>query len=167
MAGGWVCPECALDYDALPLDALAPTARHLTSEWGRLISGSPAEALRKRPAPETWSPLEYAAHTRDVTGELTAIVSAMAAGQTPPGMVDPDVAVIERAWNDEDPHGTLDGLVTVAGAYADRVSTLTPEEAAQEADFPYGRRDTLTMARNAVHEMTHHLMDARRGLAAV
>jgi DinB superfamily len=165
MAGGWVCPECALDYDTLTLDVLAPQARHLTSQWGRLIAGAKPDALRARPAPTTWSPLEYAAHTRDVTEELTAVVSAMAAGQPPPPMVDPDVAVIERAWNEEDPGHTLDGLVTVATAYADRVTALTPDEAAREADFSFGRRDAFTMAQNAVHELNHHLMDARRGLA--
>jgi hypothetical protein len=165
MAGGWVCPECELDYDTLTLDALAPAAKQLARDWRATFNGPKVDALRRRPEPAVWSPLEYAGHTRDVVDELTATVSAMAAGQVAPPMVDPDVAVVERAWNDEEPLATLDGLTSAVGAYAYRIGALTPDEAAREADFPWGRRDALTMAQNAVHELTHHLVDARRGLA--
>ncbi len=68
------------------------------------------DALRRRPAPTTWSPIEYAGHVRDVTAELTATLASMVAGDELPTSGDPDQQVLERGYATADPAVLLDGI---------------------------------------------------------
>lgn len=60
------CEECGFDYDALaPADAPAAIrsfAKRYRAPLTRFLRGEDGDALvRRRPAPEVWSALEYAA----------------------------------------------------------------------------------------------------------
>src|ERR1700679_2484811 len=60
-----LCPECGFTYEELPRQRLAQSLRDSGLAYGARLSGD-EEVLRRRPSPETWSPLEYACHVRDV-----------------------------------------------------------------------------------------------------
>jgi len=82
--GRWVerCDEC--HFDGATWDTLDARQflRSLAASWRALLHLAPSGLLRARPAPSTWSPVEYLAHTRDVTALLREIVRGRCARTT-------------------------------------------------------------------------------------
>jgi len=60
------CGACGFDGSEYEPERLLDAIRDLGPQWIRLLLEA-GDELRLRPAPETWSALEYAAHSRDVT----------------------------------------------------------------------------------------------------
>ncbi|MDQ1668027.1 MAG: hypothetical protein QOE40_88, partial [Actinomycetota bacterium] len=58
------CPECGLDTRDVRPEDVAGLLRDVTASWRGVLSGD--GPVRTRPAPDTWSPLEYGCHVRDV-----------------------------------------------------------------------------------------------------
>jgi len=167
------CEECGFVYDDLS-GADAPAAirafgRRYQAPLTRFLPGEDGDALiRTRPAPDTWSALEYAAHVRDVFFNYDRWVHEILAedgcGLSGPG---PDELAAEGRYNESDPVAVVDALA----ANADRLAT-TFENVPDDAWDRFGiRRDeersVLLHARRAVHEGNHHLLDIGRGLRAV
>jgi S-DNA-T family DNA segregation ATPase FtsK/SpoIIIE len=161
----WVCPECGLDYGTLTAEALPVRAAPLPDRWRAALADVEDGRLRRRPAPEVWSPIEYAAHTRDVVGELTQTLRAMTRDSPMPAPSDPDEVVLERRYAEADLTAVLDGLQAENDGFLTFLGGLTPAQASLEHEFPWGTRDVLTIAGNAVHEQTHHLLDVERQVA--
>lgn len=162
----WVCPECGIDYGTLTVETLPGRAAALPPRWRNALAGVDDDVLRRRPAPAVWSPIEYAGHVRDVTAELTATLACMVAGDELPPSADPDQQVLERGFATADPAALLDGIDAETAQLVTFLQGLTPETAALEVEFPWGTRDVLTIASNAVHEQTHHLFDVERILGS-
>jgi len=60
------CAACEFDGSVYHPEQLLDAIRDLGPQWVRLLHNA-GDDLRRRPAPETWSAIEYAAHSRDVT----------------------------------------------------------------------------------------------------
>lgn len=167
------CDECGFAYTDLAPDdvptALRGFARRYRAPLTRFLPGEDGDSiLRRRPAPGTWSALEYAAHVRDVFDSYHRWVTLTLAEERPvlEGL-DPDTLAADRRYNDDDPAAVADALAAnaerlaatleaVAGEAWDRVGLRRGEE-----------RSVLFTARRAVHEGHHHLLDIGRGLRAV
>src|SRR5260221_8190551 len=50
------CPECGLDTQRIPRDAIARMIRASADEWQHVLAG---HETRRRPSPGVWSTLEY------------------------------------------------------------------------------------------------------------
>ncbi|MEO1058743.1 MAG: hypothetical protein AAFY28_17700, partial [Actinomycetota bacterium] len=59
------CHECGHDVRTFERDEIGTLIRENARRWQRVLGRDPS-ALRTRPEPNVWSPLEYAAHVRDV-----------------------------------------------------------------------------------------------------
>src|SRR6476646_7589442 len=57
------CPECGFDASAFPRERVGEMTRENAALWPDVLARPDA---RDRPRPDTWSPLEYGAHVRDV-----------------------------------------------------------------------------------------------------
>ena len=57
------CPDCGFDASALPHADIPATVRRAVASLRQALD---ADAASVRPAPQVWSPLEYACHVRDV-----------------------------------------------------------------------------------------------------
>ncbi len=57
------CPECGFDASAYGDADIAPVILDNASSWPAVLA---RPTVRDRPNDSTWSPLEYAAHVRDV-----------------------------------------------------------------------------------------------------
>ena len=57
------CPECGFDAATIEPVAIPALVRDAASRWPDVLARPDAT---RRPAPATWSPLEYACHVRDV-----------------------------------------------------------------------------------------------------
>ena len=60
------CPDCGFDWGDLPTAAYASHLADLAARYRVILTATPEPELRRRPAPEVWSALEYACHVRDV-----------------------------------------------------------------------------------------------------
>jgi hypothetical protein len=167
MADGYVCPECGLDYDTVSGKDAIVAVRSYPRRYREVLTAVAQESkLHDRPAPETWSAIEYTAHVADLGPVFTETVRAMRTG----GAVDAgswwdaDERAAEQHYNDRTRDEVLDELQKAETALADELDKVTADQWSNTAQFPWGERDLLTMARNAVHEGSHHLRDVKKGL---
>lgn len=172
MSNGWVCPECGLDYDTVsPRDAAAAVRsfpRRYREALTDLDGKDAAATIRKRPNAETWSALEYAAHAADVLEAFGPVVQRMTQQDHPSiDFFDSDERAAERRYNEADPDTVLAQIETACKALAEVIDGVDPSAWEHTATFSWGDRDTLTIARNAVHEGSHHLRDIEKVLEAV
>lgn len=167
---GYVCPECGLDYDTIsPSDAKAAIRsfprRYRSAIAAALEDEADEGLLRRRPAPATWSALEYTVHVADLY-ELFADIVRRMYEETAPTIDFPDVdaRAEEQRYNEQDPAAALDRLAASAERLAHEVDRVGGDSWDRTATFPFGERDLLQMTRNAVHEGAHHLRDVERVL---
>ncbi len=166
------CPECGLDYESMPvaeaIAAIRGLPRRYRAPLTRLLPGEDDSVLRARPAPDTWSALEYAAHVRDVLGWYEGWVRRVLAEERPVlEGIDRDEAVVQHRYNEQDPVTVADDLAARAEALATTLEAV-PDDAWDRIGVRHGEeRSIATHARQAVHEGSHHLLDIGRGLRAV
>ena len=172
---GYVCPECGLDYDTIsPSDAVA-AVRSYPRRYREALVGfaddtdeDPDAVVRRRPDPSTWSALEYTAHVRDMLNWMADAIRRMNREPEPTiDAFDPDERAQRDRYNDQDPSVVLDELTAGADRLVAALREVDAGDWERVGHFPWGARDMLTMARNAVHEGAHHLRDIDRVLRAV
>jgi MOSC domain-containing protein YiiM len=162
-----LCDACGFDAVDYTRDDLLGTLRALVPIWRTMTEGIPESVIATRPAPGVWSALEYAAHSRDVTGIMDALVRMAASEDHPrlppaPAPEDtPDPAVpdtLAQALTALDQHvARLNGKATkLAPADWDRMLTMGDRT-----------EDIAWIVGHAVHDGTHHLRDVGRGLHAL
>lgn len=170
---GWVCPKCGLDYDTIsPRDAVGAVRsypRRYRSALGGFGANEDRERLiRQRPDPDTWSALEYTGHVADVL-DLTApsIRRIMVEDRPTLFFFDVDEQAVERDYNGEERTEILSVLETACADLASVLEGVDADSWRRTGVFPWGERDALETARNAVHEGSHHLRDVEEVLARV
>jgi hypothetical protein len=167
------CDECGFDYEALgPAEipeAVRAFAKRYRAPLTRFIRDEDGDALvRRRPGPEVWSALEYAAHVRDVFANYDRWIGQCLAEDRPvmegPG---PDELAAAGRYNEDDPGAVADALAANAERLAATIEAV-PADGWDRSGLRRGEeRSVLLMARRAVHEGSHHLLDIGRGLRAV
>jgi len=165
------CDECGFDDGELsPADAIAAVRRfpkRYRAPLTRLLANEDDAVLRRRPDPDTWSALEYAAHVRDVFGAYASRVRRTLDENRPefddPG---PDELAQSRRYNEQDPAAVSNELAAAAELLASTLETVPPDGWAR-VGLRYGEERTLEFtALRAVHEGNHHLLDIGRSLRA-
>ncbi|MFN2607829.1 MAG: DinB family protein [Acidimicrobiales bacterium] len=166
------CPECGLDYDSMPASeavaAIGGFGRRYRAPLTRLLAGEDESVLRARPAPDTWSALEYAVHVRDVFRWYRGWVGQILVEDHPVlEGIGRDEAAVTGRYNEQDPAVVATELAEAAEALASALAAV-PDDGWDRAGTRRGEeRSVLTHARRAVHEGSHHLLDIGRGLRAV
>ena len=154
------CGECGFDYFTLPRFAVSPSiALGGTQHAARLAA--PAAALTGHPAPDVWSPLEYACHVRDVCRVFEGRVQQLLAEDVARfANWDQDEAAGSGRYGEEDP-------AVVAAELAESAVALSRAFAAVGGD-DWGRRGVrsngseftvLTLGQYMLHDLAHHLVD--------
>lgn len=165
-----ICEQCGFDWDT-PADDLVDRIGQIGPGYRRrlqrLVREVGASGLRVRPADGVWSPLEYAAHMRDVAEFYLDRIQQIIAEDKPRLTAVPGGfgALAEtRRYNDENVEDVLDALDRSAGAASARLSTLTPTGWARVGIGSEGdQRDLVVLARRLAHEGHHHLLDLTTG----
>lgn len=170
---GYVCPECGLDYDTIsPSDAKVAIRsfprRYRTAVAGALEDEADEGLIRRRPEPSTWSALEYTLHVADLYEFFAGAFRRMYEQDRPTitDAWDPDERVGSERYNEQEPAAALDRLDAAAEQLAKVLDRVDAGSWSRTGTFPWGDRDLLMMARNAVHEGSHHLRDVERVLEA-
>lgn len=154
------CPDCGYDASSVLRGDLPP---RILSAAATLRAALSRPDAAQRPAPDVWSPLEYAAHVRDVCRVFGARLSMMrgVANPTFPNWDQDETAVAERYW-EQDP-------VTVS-AELDEESARIAADFASVAEGEWERTGTRsngsaftveTLGTYLLHDLEHHAHDIR------
>ena len=152
------CPDCGFDPDAVRHEDVPALTRRYT-EVVRTAAARPSACAR--PAPATWSPLEYACHVRDVC-ELFARRLELMLSEDDPVFAnwDQDETALEKRYWEQDP-AQLDEQLR---RHAERIAAAFAAVDGAQWDRP-GRRSNGsqftvdTFARYFLHDLAHHAWD--------
>ena len=166
------CQECGFDPDsvspATAADAVRAFARRYRAPLTRFLPDEDGgTVLRARPEGGGWTALEYAAHVADVFALFGRRVEQLrAADGATLEVVDHDAVVRSGAYEGLEPSTVAERVDDAANALADAFSGLTAEEWSHCGTRVGEPRSMLELARRAVHEGSHHLLDVGRALRA-
>ena len=152
------CPECGFDAASLALGDVPRLVRVNAAAWGQVLE---RPDVRERPAPATWSPLEYACHVRDVF-ELFDRRLALMLDEDDPLFANWDqdeTAVADRYW-EQDPVAVAARLGTAGEQIASSFAAVGPDQWARRGRRSDGAVFTVeSLARYFLHDPVHHLHD--------
>jgi hypothetical protein len=152
------CPECGFDARQVAPEDVASLAVTLTAPWAAVLS---RPDVRERPAPGTWSPLEYACHVRDVCTVFDERVRLMLA-QDDPGFAnwDQDRTAVEQRYAEQVPAQVAAQLQAAAAQVAGSFDGVADNQWSRTGVRSNGSRFTvLTLGRYLLHDLAHHLVD--------
>lgn len=162
------CAECGFVYVELPRERIAEALRTVAAQYRARLLGTGVDALRRRPAPDVWSPLEYASHVRDVLAvQRERVMLALLHDAPTFTSMRRDERVVEQRDNESDPAVVAGQVVGAADVLASLVDSLAPDEWARVGVYPWPERtvrDVEWIGRHTVHEEVHHLFDLARAL---
>lgn len=150
------CEQCGFTGTE-PVDTASDEIRDLSGRWTDILGDDAAV----RPAPDTWSPLEYGCHVRDIC-DLFSYRTALMRDQDDPLLPSwtGDEVAIEQDYAHQDPVEVLPELLAAAEVYAADLDALTVEQWQRPGHRDDGRTFTIeTLTRYGLHEMRHHLQD--------
>lgn len=152
------CPECGFDAGVFTRADLAPTVEANALGWVRVLAAPDA---RRRPAPTTWSPLEYGCHVRDVHRIFAERVRLMLAENDPAfANWDQDVTAIDDRYDLQDPAVVSGELTESARAMADLLRAVADSQWSRTGRRSNGSLFTVdTIGLYYLHDIVHHLHD--------
>ena len=159
------CPECGFDVTALDPRHVAGLLRENAADWGALL-GSRADA-RTRPAPDVWSPVEYACHVRDVFRIFDVRLRLMLTEDDPLfANWDQDETAIAERYAEQDPQVVAGELTEAAAALATSFDAVDAGGWTRPGRRSDGSSFTVaSFARYFIHDPVHHLREVSRSAA--
>ena len=154
------CPECGFDTAAIEPVAIPALVRDAASRWPDVLARPDATL---RPAPTTWSPLEYACHVRDVHQIFRERLELMLAENDPAfANWDQDAsALAERYW-EQDPAVVATEVTETGEALADAYSRVGDDQWDRTGVRSNGSTFTVeSLGRYVLHDLHHHVWDVR------
>jgi hypothetical protein len=157
------CPECGYDGSAVTVRDVPGIIDENTAGWPAVLD---RDDVRDRPDDQTWSPLEYGAHVRDVHRKMAERLELMLTEDAPtfPNW-DQDATAVEDRYDEQDP-------ATVAGELAEAAERVAAQYDAVpvDDDAAWGRPGLRsdgseftveTLGRYHLHDTEHHVWDMR------
>ena len=153
------CPDCGYDAGSLPRGDLPGTVRQVAAVFADVLAAG--EPTRRRPAPGTWSPLEYGCHVRDVVRRADARTALMLTTDDPAlENWDQDATAVEDAYPEQDPGRVAAELVEAAERLARIYEGLGDDAWDRPGRRSDGARFTvLSFGRYVAHDLVHHVHD--------
>jgi hypothetical protein len=128
----------------------------------------PHAVFRRRPEPSTWSALEYTAHVADMLDHFGPAIRRIVVENNPSiSFFDNDERARTKRYNELERAEVLGWLELACGELASVVEGVNADDWTRTGRLEAGERDALTVARNGVHEGSHHLRDVQRVLNQV
>jgi hypothetical protein len=168
------CEECGFDWGAVgpaeAVTALRSCARRYQPPLTRFLPGEePDVVLRTRPEPVVWSALEYAVHVGVALAWYQQRIQRVLDEDRPQLAAYGFGPACDRdRYNERDAAEAVAGVASAAEALADLLDGL--DQSAWERlgiGSDGDDRTVLALARRAVHEGHHHLLDIGRVLRRV
>lgn len=152
------CPECGFDASTVAYGSIPGLVGANAAAWGAVLRRPDVAA---RPDELTWSPLEYAAHVRDVHRIFTIRLAQMLDEPDPLfANWDQDATAEAEHYREQDPAVVWRELSQAAVAVAAAFEGVGPDRRARIGRRSDGASFTVdSLARYFVHDPIHHLHD--------
>ena len=152
------CPECGFDPRALTGADVADLLRGTVPRWAAVLARPDAA---DRPAPQTWSPLEYGAHVRDVCTMFDGRARLMLTQHDPLfANWDQDQTALEQRYWEQSASTVADELGAAAARAAITFAGVDPTEWTRPGRRSNGSVFTVdSLGRYFAHDVVHHLHD--------
>jgi hypothetical protein len=156
------CPECGFDASKFPCRNVAGELRISAAAWRSLLMRQDAST---RPAPTTWSTLEYGCHVRDVFRIFDGRLTRMLDEDDPLfDNWDQDETASAARYSEQAPSTVADEVETSGDVLADRFDQVGPDEWSRPGRRSDGSSFTVdTLSRYLLHDIVHHLHDVAIG----
>lgn len=154
------CPECGFDTATVAAHRVGSMLLANAASWSEILEGEPA-ALRRRPRPDRWSPLEYACHVRDVVRLYDERLALMLREDDPLfANWDQDASAVAERYGEQDPAGVRDELLVAADGLSQRFEQVGDEDWQRTGRRSDGAAFTIeSFALYMIHDPIHHLHD--------
>ncbi len=160
------CATCGFDGSSYSDLSLLAAIGELGSRWRTPLDDAGPE-LRIRPRAQTWSAVEYAAHSRDITAIHVFGVQQALTGREPSyPPIDGD-ALIETAaasYIGEDANAVVDQLDVEARRLREMAAEAGTAKWDRGLTIGDHRSTVRRLLEHALHDSVHHLDDVQRGL---
>ncbi len=152
------CPECGLVAGDVDPGSVGATLTEHVTRWQRVLA---RPGTRERPRAEVWSPLEYAAHVRDVFDIFDERVRLMLTEDDPEfANWDQDAAAVDGDYAGRDPSELSDELAAAAERLVARLDAVPDDAWGRTGRRSNGSRFTIaTLVQYLLHDEVHHLVD--------
>ena len=152
------CPECGFTAADVDGPSIGGTVRDLTPRW---VSALHRVDARERPAPTTWSTLEYGAHVRDVMRIFGGRLDLLLTQEDPLfDNWDQDATALADRYDLQDPQVVAVELEDAADSTADLFDSVTDDQWGRSGRRSNGSEFTvLTLGQYFLHDVVHHLHD--------
>lgn len=164
-----LCVACGFDGAEYDDAALVRAVRSLGPTWRTIVEAS-GEELRVRPEPRTWSAIEYAAHSRDVTAlHAFGVEQALTTDEPTFPAIDGEDLVQSAATSyvEADPEQVVVELEAHASRLARLADDAGPGTWTRGLTIGGSRMDVRRLLEHALHDSLHHVGDVERGLQAL
>jgi hypothetical protein len=154
------CPECGFDAAAVPPESVGARLRSNATAW-REVLAQPDAVVRRRPAQDRWSALEYACHVRDVCTLYDQRLHLMLTEEDPlyPNW-DQDVTAVEAAYGGQSPAVVASELAAAASVLARSFEAVHGDQWLRPGRRSDGARFSVAgFSRYLLHDPVHHLFD--------
>jgi len=152
------CPECGFAAAEVAGTEVAGLVTAFTDPWPAVLARPDAA---QRPAPSTWSPLEYGCHVRDVCRLFEERVHLMLDGDTPTfENWDQDATAVAERYGEQDPAVVAGELTASAASFAQAYAQVPDDGWERTGIRSNGSQFTvLTLGQYGLHDLRHHLWD--------
>jgi hypothetical protein len=154
------CPSCGYDAAGIARDQLANGVAAPVATLRAALTRADAGV---RPAPAVWSPLEYAAHVRDVGRLFDVRLALLLEHDDPvfPNWDQDETALAERYW-EQQPAVVSAELAEAAGAMSAAIAAVGDDQWQRPGRRSNGSPFTVdTLVRYTLHDLVHHAHDVR------
>ena len=154
------CPECGFDASTVRFRDIPRLTRENAAGWMPVLE---RDDVRVRPDESTWSPLEYAAHVRDVYRVMGRRLQLLLTQDDPEfENWDQDATAVAERYGEQDPAVVSGELREAAAAIADAWEAVPDSALARSGRRSDGSVFTVeSLARYFIHDPVHHLWDVR------
>jgi S-DNA-T family DNA segregation ATPase FtsK/SpoIIIE len=172
------CEQCGFVWDDVAADELAVRMLAASAHYRILFAQAAApgradgsSALTQRPAPGTWSAVEYTCHVRDmmlVQRDRLVVGLVQDRPDFTPMWRDHRVELLR--YNDQDPWSALAELETAVRMTARAFGLQTVERLQRPCVYNYPETQVRTLrwvGAQCVHELEHHAIDIAAGLRTI
>ncbi len=161
------CEDCGFVVDDDAVDADVDLGERLVAgvaAMGDVVRS--ADGPARRPEPDTWSPLEYLCHVRDVLlVQRERVLQARREERPTPAPMGRDERVEHDGYSEQDPEAVIRQADDAAAMFVHVLGRLGSDDWERTVvyNFPTPTERSLRwVAVHTLHEVEHHLDDARR-----
>ena len=159
------CEECGFEYDLAKAPNAASSIVSGAAEFAALLSDNRTDARSRRESTR-WSPLEYGCHVRDVLlVQRERVLTARRRDRPSFEPMGRDERVDHDGYAEQEPDDVARQLTVAAQLFANVLGRLSPDDWDRRVIYNYPRRAERSLrwvAVHSLHEVSHHLLDARR-----